>query len=152
MKRRVCCLCFMFVVLIFSMLTERSLLAKAQFPGDVLSALEIKKLVTGQTAEVAINKTKGKGLFYFSSSGEFKQLINNWLEEGHWKVNKRDRLCMSISGGSWNCRLLIRNKEDIGQYVVKQNGNHRRELTYKSFNDGNKLLEFTKSSSPPWKN
>ena len=56
MKRRVLYLCLMSVVLLFSVLTERPLLAKVQFPGEVLSALEIKKLVYGQAAEVEINR------------------------------------------------------------------------------------------------
>jgi hypothetical protein len=37
--------------------------------------------------------------------------------------------------------MLIRNNEGIGQYVVKKDGNHQRQLTYENVNDGNKLLE-----------
>ena len=45
--------------------------------------------------------------------------------------------------------MLIRNMADIGQYVAKKDGNHRLELTYVNFNNGNKLLALVKSSSPP---
>lgn len=153
MKRRVRCLGLTFVVLLFAMLTERPLLAKDLVPEDILTTKEIKKLVYGQTAEVAFVKTKEKGLFYFSPNGEFKQLINNWLEEGHWEVNKKDRLCISVAGGHWDCRMLVRNKESIGQYIVKKDGNHQLQLTCENFNDGNKLLELGATHlPPPWKN
>lgn len=149
MKRRVRYLCLMLVVSSCLFLTERSLQAKAHVSGDVLSSSEIRKLVNGQTAEVAFVKTNENGLFYFSPNGAFNRLINNWLEEGRWKVNKRDRLCVSIAEGPWECRMLIRNMEDIGQYVAKKDGNHRHELTYVNFNNGNKILALEKSSSPP---
>jgi len=46
--------------------------------------------------------------------------------------------------------------EDIGQYVAKKGGNHRRELTYQKFNDGNILSGIAKTPSAPleklWKN
>ncbi|MCP4342583.1 MAG: hypothetical protein GY799_27805 [Desulfobulbaceae bacterium] len=147
MKRRVSHLYLILVFSSFLFLTERSLQAKVHLPSDVLSASEIRSLISGHTAEVAIVKAKGTGLFYFSPDGEFRQLIDNWLEVGHWKVDKRDRLCISIAEGRWKCRLLIRNMKDISQYVVKKDGNHRRELTYENFNYGNKLLAHTQSSS-----
>jgi hypothetical protein len=147
MKRRVCYLYLMLIVLSFLFFTERSLQAQVPLPSDILSASEIRSLISGQTAEVAIVKTKGTGLFYFDPNGEFKQLLDNWLEVGHWKVDKGDRLCTRITEGPWKCRMLIRNMQDIGQYVVKKDGNHRRELTYENFSNGNKLLAFKKSSS-----
>ena len=147
MRRRVWYLYLMLVVSSFLFLPERSLQAKVPRPKDILSASEITSLISGQTVEVSLVKAEGSGLFYFSSDGEFRQLIDNWLEVGHWKVDKRDRLCISLAEGPWKCRLLVRNIKDIGQYVVKKNGSYRRELTYENFIYGNKLLDLTKSSS-----
>lgn len=149
MKRRVLCLSIILVVSFLILLSGRDLRAKIPMPSDVLTASEINELVNGQTVQVTIVRTKLQGWFYFNPNGEFKKLINNWLEEGHWLVNKRDRLCVSIVEGNWDCRILIRNMEDISQYVAKKDGNHLRELTYEDFIDGNILPQIADSSSAP---
>ena len=149
MKQRVLCLSLLLTVSFLFLLSGRDLQAKVPMPSDVLRASEINELVNGQTAQVTIVKTKQQGWFYFNPNGEFLKLINNWLEKGHWLINKRDRLCVSIAEGPWQCRILIRNMEDIGQYVAKKDGNHRRELTYQKFNDGNILSDIAMSPSAP---
>lgn len=150
MQRKVYSLCLMFITFLLLILTERPLLAESPFPSDILTALEIKKLVDGKTAEVLFVKNKEKGLFFFNPNGEFQQLINNWLENGNWQVKDDDQLCIRIAGESWKCRMLVRDKEGISQFIVKKDGKHQRQLTYENFTDGNKLLELTKSSSPPF--
>lgn len=149
MQRRVHDFWVTFVTVLFFMMIAMRLPAESFFPSDVLSAMEIKKLVEGKTAEVFFIKKQEKGVFFFNSNGEFQRLINNWLENGNWQVKEKDRLCIRITGESWKCRMLIKDKEGIGQFIVKKNGKHQRQLTYENFTDGNKLLELTKTSSPP---
>jgi hypothetical protein len=98
---------------------------------------------------VLFTKKKEKSVFFFNPNGQFQRLFNNWLEKGNWQVKENDRLCIRIAGESWKCRMLIRDKEGISQFIVKNNGKHQRELTYENFTDGNKLLELTNLSSPP---
>jgi hypothetical protein len=149
MQGRVYSLSLTFIIFLLLSLTERPLKAESSFPGDILTALEIKKQVEGKTAEVFFIKNKEKGLFFFNPKGEFQQLINNWLENGNWQVKGDDQLCIRIAGESRKCRMLVRDKDGVGQFIVKKDGKHQRELTYENFIAGNKLLELTKSSSPP---
>lgn len=148
MKQRFRLLFLTVVTLFFPILTTGLSLA-ATFPRDVLSASEIIELVAGKTAEVAFNNKTERGLFYFSLDGKVKQLVNNWLETGVWEVNDKSRLCVRMGGENRDCRMLIRDRDGIGQYVVKKDGNHQRELTYKNFIDGDKLLELERSPVPP---
>jgi hypothetical protein len=149
MHQRLFLLFVTFISLIFLMTTGGFLLGGTSFPSDVLSILEIKELVAGKTAEITYNKKPGKGLLYFSLDGEVQQLKNNWLEKGNWRVNEKDRLCVEFSGEKWTCRMLIRNKDGIGQYIAKNDGNHQLELTYENFIAGNKLFELSESFEPP---
>lgn len=149
MQRRFHHLLGTLISLLLAMLTGGMLLGGTTFPSDVLSTAEIKELVAGKTAEVVFNNKPGRGLFYFSQDGKVTQLSNNWLEKGHWRVNDKDRLCISTAGEKWACRMLVRNKDDIGQYIAKKDGNHQLEQTYEYFTDGNKMLELVKSSVPP---
>ena len=138
-----------FAAFFFSMLSVRPLPAEIPLQSEVLSSLAIKKLVIGRTTEVNFVKTKEKGFLYFSPDGVVKQLKNNWLENGHWKVNERDRLCINMDGGSWACRMMIKDQEGVSQYIAKKDGNHQRELFYEKIYDGNKLLELAKLPFPP---
>jgi hypothetical protein len=149
MQRNVCYLSITFVIFLLLVLSKGQLQAESFLPGYILTASEIKKQVEGKTAEVIFINKKEKGVFFFNQNGEFQRLINNWLENGNWQVKDNDRLCIRIAGENWKCRMLIKDMEGIGQFIVKKNGKHRRELTYQNFTDGNKLLELSNSASPP---
>jgi|GEM_PF-1838653 len=148
MNRKVRYLSVMSVLFIL-IIGERPALANDLLPGDILTAQEIRTLVSGRTVEVTFTREKVKGIFYFNANGEFEQLVDNWLEKGHWRVNKKARLCTSVEKEKWNCRMLVRNRDDISQYLVKKAESSRPELTYEGFHEGDDRLEQAKASSPP---
>lgn len=150
MQKRSRCLVFISTVLLIALVSGPVLSAEAFLPSDVLTRQEIKQLVVGKTAEVTVSKNDDKGFLFFKPNGEMKRLVKNWLVRGHWRLKKNDQLCMLVAGDKdWDCRILIREKDGIGQFVVKKNGADRRELTYKNFTDGDKLLELANLPSPP---
>jgi len=150
MQKRIRHLFLALCILLIPLFPGLSIPAEVSLPSDVLTRQEIKQLVEGKTAEVTLSKNDGKGLFFFNPNGELKQLVNTWLAKGRWQVRKNDRLCMLITGGKdWDCRALIRDKEGIGQFVVHKEGTYQRELTYRNFTDGDKLLELAQLSLPP---
>ncbi len=138
-----------YVALLLIMLTARPLPAEVLPDNEILSALEIKQLISGKTVEMSFVTAKEKGFRYFSPVGAVTQLRNNWLESGNWKVNESNRLCFRIAEENWNCRILIKDKEGISQYIAKKDGNHLRELSYTFFYDGDQLLERAKLPSLP---
>ncbi|MGB3213099.1 MAG: hypothetical protein WBB19_20520 [Desulforhopalus sp.] len=141
----------MVIVFFFSItLQESFLLARSPVPEDVLTTMEISKLFDNKTAEALFVKTGEKGLFYFNTDGTFKRRVHNWLEAGRWRVNASDRLCISIAGKDWKCRIITQTHDGlVRQYIPKQNGNHKLELTFESFIDGSELFNNVQISSPP---
>lgn len=147
-KFRYICLCF--VITTLSLLLNKPLLIAAPGKENILTSEAIRELVNGRTSEVTITKTEMKGFCYFSPDGAYTQLINNWLESGVWTVNKKDRLCISISREKPKCRILLLTKDDrIDQYIAKKNGNHKLERKYGNFILGNKIFELAALSEPP---
>jgi len=150
MQKIIRSLVFVLSVLFIALLPGAVLSAKTPLPGGVLTKEEIRQLVSGKTAEVTLRKNHDKGFLYFKPNGEMKRLVNNWLAGGHWKLKENGQLCMLVAGEKdWACRMLIGEKDGIGQFVVKNSSADRRELTYKKFTDGDKLVKLAGLSSPP---
>ncbi len=135
-------------ILFLSGLTGKFLSAKEPVPEEVLASKAIVQLIQGKTAAVTSVKPQGDGLVYFSPNGQFKSLINNWLEVGYWMVNERDRLCIVPSRDHQKCRVLAGNWESVDQYVVKKDGSRLLELSYKNFREGYESFERAQSSLP----
>ncbi len=150
MQKRIRNLVFVLNVLLFAYFPGTVLSAETQASSGALTKGEIEQLVSGKTAVVTLAKNDGKGFLFFKPDGEMKRLVGKWLVSGHWKLNENDQLCMlTASDNDWACRILIRENDGIGQFVVKDKSADRRELTYKNFTDGDRLVELAKLSSPP---
>ncbi|WP_303722493.1 hypothetical protein [Malonomonas rubra] len=122
---------------------------EVSLPEGYLAAKEMERLVYNTTAEVDFRGSQGKGLIYFSPNGELKQIKNDILYKGFWKVRKNDRLCIKLGNEGWDCRVLVPKGEKYRQYVVKKSGNHRHELTYEKFHQGRQLETLQKAPLLP---
>lgn len=122
--------------------------AKSHYPEGDLSSDEVKSLVHGKTAEVSFGKSD-KGFRYFSPNGQFRQVRHEILKKGNWKVRSNGRLCTQFENSSWKCRVLVRKGEKYRQYIIKKDGKHKKELTYKKFHQGQKLSELNRSPLLP---
>lgn len=118
-------------------------------PDGYLSAKELRRLVYNTTAEVDFRGSQGTGLIYFSPNGELKQIKNDILSKGFWKVRNNDRLCIKLGNDDWDCRILVPKKSKYRQYVVKKSGKHRHELTYDKFHQGRQLEALQKAPLLP---
>lgn len=121
----------------------------APLPEGYLSAKELRHLVYNTTAEVDFLGKRGKGVIYFSPNGELKEVQNDILRKGYWKVRKNDRLCTKLGNEGWDCRILVPKGKTFRQYVVKKSGKHRHELTYKKFHQGRQLEALQKAPLLP---
>ena len=117
--------------------------AQPPLPSGTLTSDELQSLFFYTTAEVEIVKSKDKVILYFSPKGDLTRVVDGRSYEGRWKVKKNDRLCTQFKKNDWSCRIVVKGDNDYRQYVVKKDGNHRHELTYRMFHPGKKMAELS---------
>jgi len=133
-------------LLIFCLLLPA--IADEHLPKEMLNADEVQTLVQGHTAEVNFGKSN-EGLLYFGPDGELQRIQDERLTRGTWEVRKNARLCMKFDETSRKCRILVPEGELYRQLVVKKDGNHRLDLTYLKFHQGNRLAKLKKGPLLP---
>lgn len=117
--------------------------AELPLPAGTLTSDELKSLFFYTTAEVDTVNSKEQIILYFSPQQDLTKIIDGRLYEGRWKVNKKDRLCTQFEKKDWSCRIVVKGDTDYRQYVVRKDGNHRHELTYRMFHPGKKMAELS---------
>lgn len=117
--------------------------AEPPLPAGTQTAEELRSLFFYTTAEVDTVKPKDQIFVYFSPKGELTEAIDGYLRKGRWKVKKNGRLCTKFDKKSWSCRIVVKGDSGFQQYVVKKDGQHRHELTYRTFHPGNKIAELS---------
>ncbi len=129
--------------------TKESHKTKSKLPSGTLTASQIKHLFSGKTVVANVAGKKTPSIFYFSPKGKVWRVRKGWQKVGHWKTRKDGRLCVKYKGAQRDCRIIIKKGNAYQQYAVKKSGNHRLELTYTRFLDGNQLTRLSKKPILP---
>lgn len=116
-------------------------------PEGVLTAPQIEQLFTDRTV-VAQDTDEEERVLYFGRDGAVRQIRDGMISDGTWSVRGDSRLCVEIDGDR-GCRAVVRRGEVYLQYVVKKDGNHRPDLSYIAFRDGEQLARLSKSPILP---
>ena len=107
-------------------------LSFAAISGDLLSADEVKKLITDKTVHVTVNDNGQQMKFYFAPDGRGYETGNRVI--GMWEVRDNGEHC-----ASWSALKCARIENlGNGQYG-RLNPAGKAVLTWTKFEDGNKL-------------
>jgi hypothetical protein len=117
--------------------------AKSSLPAGTLTSEELKGLFFYTTVEVDSLKAKDQIVLYFSPKGDISKVVDGRLRKGRWKVKENGRLCTKLDRKDWSCRIVVKGDVDYRQYVVKKDGQHKHELTYRKFHPGKKMAELS---------
>ncbi len=86
--------------------TGACLAKKIPLPDGTLYDRQVERLIYGQTVEAFSPDRKTRQLIYFVPNGNLRQVRNQRLEFGTWKVTSQGRLCMQVEGRGKKCRIL----------------------------------------------
>lgn len=114
-----------------------------------LTATELRQHFFDRTVETESAEGKEPQLLYFGPNGNFEKVAKNRLYKGKWKILKNGRLCTTIGTKKQKCRAVVNNANDLILIMVKKDGKHRHELTYKAFHPGNQIKKLNKSPLLP---
>lgn len=126
---------------VFFSLTSFAMADKPEIPlpQGVLNATQIKQLVLGKTVAAMVEGKDRDRVFFFGKDGKLQQVRDGWQRSGTWEVREDGRLCTELKGAGRDCRIIVKQGQEYRQYAVKKDGNHRYEMTYTKFLDGEKL-------------
>lgn len=114
--------------------------ASVPLPPGTLTAGEVTALFSGRTVESVLDSSsKRVSLTYYNPNGQARQLQNGQKRGGAWRVNNDGRMCLKFGEERERCRIIVKEGETYGKYVVKKSGQHQRVLTYTSFLQGNRV-------------
>lgn len=121
-----------------------------ELPAGALTADQINSLVSGKTAAAkSVDGKKQAMVVFFQDDGKVRLVKNGRLTKGKWKVREDGRLCIDLKGKSQDCRAIAKDGGNYRQYAIKLDGNHRHELTYVDFKNGNQLAKMSDSPILP---
>ncbi len=118
-------------------------------PEGVLNAPQIKQLFTGKTVAATVENKDQEKVFYFGKNGKMRQVRDGWQRNGTWDVREDGRLCVDLKGSRRDCRMIVKQGNKFRQYAVKKDGNHRYEITYDTFYNGEQLAKISKKPILP---
>lgn len=118
-------------------------------PQGVLNAVQIKQLFSDKTFTATIDDKAHQMVFFFGKDGALIKVQDGWQKEGSWATREDGRLCVELKGASRDCRIIIKQGDQHRQYAVKKDGNHRYEITYSDFRQGNQLAKTAKTPLLP---
>ncbi len=132
-----------------SAMAGKSEKSKVVLPEGTLHAPQIEQLFTGKTVAASIEGKKQNLVFFFGRDGKLQRVRSGWQKGGTWETRKDGRLCVELEGSRRDCRIIVKAGEQYRQYAVKKDGNHRYELTYTTFLDGEQLAKLSKTPILP---
>ena len=106
-------------------------------PPGTLNAAEVAKLFAGKSVESVLSKNGRVSLTYYKPDGSLRQLQNGVRRSGVWRVREDGRICLDFAGERERCRIIVKSGDTYFKYIVKNDGQHERIITYRSFRDGN---------------
>ena len=106
-------------------------------PPGTLNAAEVSKLFSGKSVESILDKNGRVSLTYYNPDGSLRQLQGGVRRSGVWQVREDGRICLDFAGERDRCRIIVKDGNTYFKYIVKNNGQHERIITYRSFRDGN---------------
>lgn len=113
-------------------------------PEGAMNASQIEQLVMGKTAATEVEGKDRDVLFYFGRYGKLQRVRDGLQSFGSWEVREDGRLCTQLKGYGRDCRVIAKQGQKYRQYAVKLDGNHRYEMTYTKFVDGEQLAKLSK--------
>jgi hypothetical protein len=136
---------------VFFSLTSFAVADKSEIslPQGVLTASQINQLVQGKTVVAMVEGKDRDMAFFFGKDGKLQRVRDGWQRTGKWEVREDGRLCTKLKGASRDCRIIVKQDQEYRQYAVKKDGNHRYEITYTKFLDGEKLAAVSYSPLLP---
>jgi len=136
---------------VFFSLTSFAVADKSEIPlpQGVLNASQINQLVLGKTVAAMVEGKDRDLVFFFGKDGKLQRVRDGWQRTGKWEVREDGRLCTKLKGASRDCRIIVKQDQEYRQYAVKKDGNHRYEMTYTKFLDGEKLAAVSNSPLLP---
>lgn len=105
-------------------------------PKGTLNAAEVQQLFSDHTVTSVTVAKKRESVTYYDPNGEARQIRAGELRNGTWRVSKNGRICLQF-GSNEQCRIIVWEDAKYKKYVVKDDGQHRYVVDYKSFQDGN---------------
>ena len=99
-------------------------------PQGTLNAAELTKL------ESILEKNGRVSLTYYNPNGSLRQLQDGIRRSGVWRVRDDGRICLDFAGERDRCRIIVKEGNTYVKYIVKNDGQHERIITYRSFRDG----------------
>lgn len=108
-------------------------------PEGALSAEQIRSLFSDRSVAAKSRENGHETYYYFAEGGQVIEAHNGWQQTGLWTVREDGRLCIDLEGDNRDCRMIVKEGGKYSQYAVKQDGNHRFELSYFDFRNGNQL-------------
>jgi hypothetical protein len=113
-------------------------------PEGVLTAAQIDSALSGKTVAALREDKQQEFYFFFGSDYQVTRVRDGWQRSGRWNVRDDGRLCVDFKDTGRDCRILVKEGEVLRQYAVKKDGNHRYEITYSDFRQGNQLAKMSK--------
>ena len=127
------------VLLVFFLVACAPTKTRVPLPDGTLTADEVRALFSGKTVK-SVTFSKGRvSDIYYGQGGELRQVRNDEVRAGTWKVKNNGRLCMKIAEGKKRCRIIVRTGSNYVKYVVRNDGNHEPVVRYISFEKGDAL-------------
>ena len=106
-------------------------------PQGTLNAAEVTKLFSGKSVESILEKNGRVSLTYYNPNGSLRQLQDGIRRSGVWRVREDSRICLDFAGDRDRCRIIVKEGNTYVKYIVKNDGQHERIITYRSFREGN---------------
>ena len=135
------------LALLFS--TGACLAKKIPLPKGTLFDGRVEGLIYGKTVEAVSPDQKTRQLIYFVPNGNIRQVRNQELEQGTWKITEKGRLCVQVEDQKKQCRILVPDAEGYRLYQVKKDGKHTHTMSFISFHTGDNLAKLTKGPILP---